>query len=113
MERACGGTEQGAFRENTGEMTLVVDRSSTVCTRRAVRRSDLARLRKELVRRSLAAQQLLGPREMDRREADRAERDARVGDPAALEPDGRRRGRDRPVAGAALDLLVRAAAAPS
>ena len=48
---------------------------------------------------------------MDRRQPDCAERDARVGDLAAVDPDRRRCGGDRPVAGAALDLLVRAAAA--
>ena len=48
---------------------------------------------------------------MDRRQPDRAERDARVGDLAAVDPDGRGCGGDRPVAGAALDLLVRAAGA--
>src|SRR5712691_9925602 len=91
-------------------MALVVDRPPTVRARRAVRRSDLARLRKQLLRWSLASQELLGSREMDRREPDRAERDARIGDLAALDPNGRRRGGDRPVSGAALDLLVRAAA---
>ena len=92
-------------------MALVVDRPAAVRARRAVRRGDLARLREQLVRRRLAAQQLLGARDVDRREPDRAERDADVGDRAAVDPDGRRRGGDRPVAGAALDLLVRAAAA--
>ena len=93
-------------------MALVVDRPAAVGARGAVLRRDLARLGEELVRGSLASQQLLGSREMDRRQADRAERDARVGDRAAVDPDRRRRGGDRPVAGAALDLLVRAAARP-
>ncbi len=107
---ARGGAAQGALREDAGEVPLVVDRPSTVRGRGAVRRGDLARLREQLLRRSLAAQQLLGSREMDRREPDRAQRDARVGDLPVLDPDGRGSRRDRPVAGAALDLLVRAAA---
>jgi hypothetical protein len=73
--------------------------------------SDLAGLREQLLRRSLAPQQLLGPRNMDRRQPDRTERDARVGDLATVDPDGGRRRDDRPVAGPALDLLVRATGA--
>ena len=48
---------------------------------------------------------------MDRRQPDGAERNPGVGDPAALDPDGGRRRRDRRVAGTALDLLVGASSA--
>ena len=94
-------------------MAFVVDRAPTVGGRRAVRRGDLARLGEELLRRRLTSQELLGPGEVDRRQSDGAQRDAGVGDPAALDPDRRRGCSDRPVAGAALDLLVCAAAARS
>ena len=94
-------------------MALVVDRPPAVGGRRAVRRGDLARLCEQLVRGGLAAQKLLGARDVDRREPDRAEREAHVGDPSGVDPDRRGRGCDRPVAGAALDLLVRAAPAPA
>ena len=90
-------------------MALVVDRPATVGAGRAVLRGDLARLLEEVVGGRLAAQQLLGPGEVDGREADGAQRDPGVGDRPAVQPDRRRGGGDRPVAGAALDLLVRAA----
>src|ERR1022692_728730 len=92
-------------------MALVIDGPTTVCARGAVRRSDLARLRKELLRGRLAPQQLLRSREMDRRQPNGAERDADVGNRAAIDPHGSRGGGDGPVASPSLDLLVCAAGA--
>ncbi len=103
---------QGALGQHAREVALVVDRPAAVGHRGAVLGGDLARLREQLLRRRLAPQQLLGAREVDRGEADGAQRDARRSAMrGAIHPDGRRRRRDRPVARAPLDLLVRAARA--
>src|SRR6266849_2220080 len=108
MQGARRRAAQRALGEHARKMALVVDRSATVGARRAILRSDLARLREQLVGRGLAAEQLLGPGEVNRRHPDRAEPDADVRDPATVDPDGRRRRGDGPVPGATLHLLVRA-----
>ena len=105
-----GRAAQRALGEHAGEVALVVDRPAAVRAGEQSSDAIAPACANSSSRRRLAAQQLLGAGQVDRRQPDRAERDAGVGDRAAVEPHRRRRGGDRPVAGAALDLLVRAAA---
>src|SRR4051794_32790095 len=111
LHGALDGAAKGSLGEDAGEMALVVDRPAAVVHRGAVGGGDFAGLHEEIVREPLAAQELLRPLQVDGGEADRAERDADLADDAVRDPDGGRGGRDRPVPGSPLHLLVGAAAA--
>src|SRR4051812_44702262 len=108
---ARGGPPQRSVGQDAGQVTLVVHRPAAVRGGRAVLGGDLRGLPEQLLGRRLAAQQLLGPAQVDGGEADGGEGDAGVGDRASVQPDGGGGCGDGPVAGAALDLLVGAAAA--
>ena len=60
MQRAGRGAAQGAFRQHTGEVALVVDRAAAVGDGGAVLGADRSGLVEQLFRGRLAAQQLLG-----------------------------------------------------
>src|SRR5215211_4729040 len=102
---------ESAFRQNAREVALVVHGPAAIRKRGAVLGGDLARLREQLLRRRPAAKQLLGAGDVDGRRPYSAERHTGVRDRAVLDPDRGRCGRDRPVAGPPLDLLVGAARA--
>src|SRR5262249_1771483 len=111
VESSLGGAAQRPLGQNAREVALVVHRTATVGAGGAVLGCDLPGLLEQGLRRRLAGQELLGAAEVDGGEPDGAERDPHLGDRGRVDPERRGCGRDRPVAGPALDLLVRAARA--
>src|SRR6266545_4870561 len=105
-----GGPAQRAGGELGGEMALVVGRPALVGDRVAMLGGDPAGFDKGFLGGRLAAQVRLGLGRGELLRADRGQADADVGERAVREPHGRAGRRDRPVADAPLDLLVRAAA---
>ena len=110
MQGAGGGAAQGAFGEHAGEVALVVDRpaavggsgaqsSAAISPAWANSSSDGGWPRSSSSARVTWI--VVGPTALSAMPG--------VGDRAAVDPHRRRGGRDRQVAGAALDLLVGAA----
>src|SRR5215213_4427909 len=89
-------------------MTLVVRRTALVADRLAVLGCQGGRLLERLLGGRPADQRLLRADGVHAGRVDRAQRDAGGGDVRAVQPQRDAGGRRGPVAGAALDLLVRA-----
>src|SRR5439155_1098526 len=107
-QRALGGARQRTAGELARQVSLVLDRPALVGRRLALLGGEHGRLGERLLRRRTAREGLLGARGCDA-PTDGGQRDPRAADPAVVEPQLGAGGRDRPVAGAALDLLVGAA----
>src|ERR1700712_1129588 len=110
-QRAGGSAAEGTLAEDASDVALVVDRSPAIGARRAVLGGHRAGLGEQVLGRRLANQHLLRAPDVHRRRSDGAAGESGVRDAATLDPYRRRRGHDREVARATLDLLVGAAAA--